>query len=77
MPFYKSSNQRKLRKFFKKHNFTLEEGGDHCKATHNPTGIVFVFPRHNTISPGVTKKICDRLVALGYDKDEIKRAILN
>lgn len=76
MHFYKPSSQRKLRKFFKKHNFTLSEGGEHCIATHNPTGVKFVFPRHNNISNGVTKKICDRLVSLGYDKSEIEKYIL-
>jgi len=76
MSFYRSSSQRKLRNFFKNHNFTIEEGGNHCKAYHNPTGVRFEFPRHNTISNGVTKKICDRLVALGYSKDEIEREIL-
>ncbi len=76
MSFYKPSSQRKLRRFFKKHNFTLTEGGEHCTAVHNPTGVRFDFPRHNTISNGVTKKICDRLVVLGYDKNEIERSIL-
>lgn len=76
MPFYLPSNQKRLRKFFKKHNFTLGEGGEHCIATHNITGQKFVFPRHNTISSGVTKKICDRLVALGYDKSTIEKEIL-
>lgn len=76
MPFYQASSQKKLRKFFKSHNFTLVEGGEHCKVVHNPTGTTFVFPRHNNISNGVTKKICDRLVALGYEKDEIEKSIL-
>ena len=77
MTFYRASSQKKLRKFFKKHNFTLTEGGEHCIAVHNLSGVKFVFPRHNTISNGVTKKICDRLVALGYDKYEIEKAILS
>jgi hypothetical protein len=76
MSFYRASSQKKLRKFFKSHNFTLSEGGEHCKAVHNPTGVRFDFPRHNTISNGVTKAICDKLVELGYDKDEIERKIL-
>jgi len=77
MSFYKPSSQKRLRKFFTSHNFTLSEGGEHTIAVHNLTGIKFVFPRHNTISNGVTKKICDRLVSLGYDKDEIERKILS
>lgn len=76
MSFYRPSSQRKLRKFFRKHNFTVTEGGDHCKAVHNPTGTVFVFPRHNKVSNGVTKKICDKLIRLGYEKDEIEKTIL-
>jgi len=75
MPFYKPSSQKKLKKFFKKHNFTLEEGGDHCKAYHNPSGVRFDFPRHNTISSGVTKKICDRLIALGYEEAEVNKIL--
>ena len=76
MPFYKPSNQRKLRKFFKKHNFVIEEGGNHCKATHSPTGTVIIFPRHNTVSSGVTKQICSKLVELGYDRGEVERSLL-
>ena len=73
MSFYKSSSQKKLRKFFQKHNFTIVEGGNHVKAKHNITGQVFVFPRHNTISSGVTKSICNKLIELGYEKEEIKK----
>jgi hypothetical protein len=76
MTFYRQSSQKKLRKFFKSHNFTVTEGGEHTVAKHNTTGSVFSFPRHNKVSNGVTKKICDRLVELGYDKDEIERKIL-
>lgn len=77
MPFYKPSSQKKLRKFFRKHNFEVTEGGEHCIAVHNISGQKFVFPRHNTVSNGVTKKICDRLVGLGYDKSTIEKEILN
>jgi|GEM_PF-3315815 len=76
MAFYKPSSQKRLKKFFKKHDFHLEEGGEHGLATHKRTGQVFSYPRHNNISNGLTKKICDRLVALGYDKSEIERDIL-
>jgi hypothetical protein len=76
LTFYKPSSQKRLRKFFKKHNFTITEGGEHCTAIHNLTGQRFDFPRHNTISNGVTKKICDRLIELGYEKEEIEKEIL-
>jgi len=76
MPFFKPSSQKKLKKFFKKHDFILSEGGDHALATHERTGQVFAYPRHNSISSGVTKAICDRLILLGYDKAEIERDIL-
>lgn len=76
MAFYRPSSQKRLRKFFRKHDFVLEQGGDHALATHKRTGQVFSYPRHNNISNGVTKSICDRLVALGYDKNEIERIIL-
>jgi hypothetical protein len=75
MQFYKPSSQKKLRKFFKNHNFTLEEGGNHTRATHNTTGEVFHFPRHNTVSSGLTKEICDRLIELGYEENEVKKIL--
>ena len=46
-------------------------------AKHERTGQVFSYPRHSTISNGVTKSICDRLIELGYDKKEIERDILS
>ena len=76
MAFYKPSSQKKLKRFFKKHDFTLSEGGEHSLATHKRTGQVFSYPRHNNISNGLTKAICDKLLALGYDKKEIEREIL-
>lgn len=76
MAFFKPSSQKKLKKFFKKHDFRLEEGGEHSLAIHERTGQVFSYPRYDNISNGVTKAICDRLLALGYDKDEIERDIL-
>jgi energy-coupling factor transporter ATP-binding protein EcfA2 len=76
MSFFKNSSHRKLRKFFKKRGFELTEGGEHSLAIHKRTGQVFSYPRHNTISNGVTKEICKRLLELGYDKGEIEREIL-
>jgi hypothetical protein len=75
MPFFKPSSQRKLRKFFKKNGFKLVEGGEHCIAT-DASGITIVFPRHNTISSGVTMQICKKLIQMGFDKKEIEKSIL-
>jgi len=77
MTFYKPSSQRRIKKFIKKTKaFTIEEGAKHVKATHNETGTVIQFPRSNFISNGVTKDVCEKLQALGYDKDEIERKII-
>lgn len=76
MSFYKPSSQKRLRKFFHKRDFTLTEGGLHCLAKHNSTGVVISFPRHNDVSNGLTKQICDRLMQIGYTKEEIEREIL-
>ena len=73
MAFYRPSSQKKLRKFFKKHNFNIIEGGNHCKAVHVPTGQTFIFPRHDNVSKGVTKEICDRLLELGYEEELINK----
>jgi hypothetical protein len=76
MPFFKNSSHRKLHKFFKKRGFKLSEGGEHSIAVHERTGTIFSYPRHTTISNGVTKEICKKLLELGYDKAEIEREVL-
>lgn len=75
--FYKPSSYRKFRKYLKKKGFDLREGGNHLIATH-PTNeeIEIAIPRHKTLSNGLTEEVCKKLVKLGYDKDEIKKAIL-
>lgn len=60
----------------KKNDFTIRQDGGHAIATHNKTGTVIALPRHTTISNGVTDQIGKTLVKLGYDKNEIKKAIL-
>lgn len=76
MTFFKSSSQRKIKKYLKKNGFTINEGSKHTKAVHNSTGTTIIFPRNNNISNGVTKSICDKLVTLGFDKTEIEKEIL-
>lgn len=75
MPFFKESSYKRLLKFFKRHDFTIEQGSRHAKAI-SKEGQVFVFPRHTKISKGVTRQICNDLVNLGYDKSEIEKEIL-
>ncbi len=74
MTFYKSSNSKKLKKFLKSNGFSFDEGGEHTLAT-NENGVILVIPRHKTISSGVTQKICKKLVEIGFDKDEVERAL--
>jgi len=38
--------------------------------------IELSVPRHTTISNGVTEELCKAIVKLGFDKDEVKRAVL-
>ena len=75
MTFYKPTNQKRLRKFLQRKGFEITEGGSHCVAKH-PLGTTISFPRHNDISNGVTKKVCDKLVELGFDKEEIEKALI-
>jgi SOS response regulatory protein OraA/RecX len=75
MPFFKPSKRRKLKRYLHKKGFMFEEGGEHTIAT-NTDGVTLIIPRHNNISRGVTKKICDKLVEIGFDKDEIEQNIL-
>jgi hypothetical protein len=45
-------------------------------ATHpDNEDIQIAIPRHKRLSNGVVEKSCEKLVELGFDKDEIKRAI--
>lgn len=74
--FYKPSSYKKVLKYLKKNDFTIRQDGGHVIATHNQTGVVIAIPRHTTISNGVTDQIGKTLVKLGYDKLEVKKAIL-
>lgn len=75
--FYKPSSYRKFRKYLKKKGFNLREGGEHLVATHPVNEEIEIsVPRHTRVSNGVTEGLCDKLVELGFDKEEIKRCIL-
>jgi hypothetical protein len=75
LSFYKPSSQKKLKKFFRRNGFNIEEGAKHCIAIHNETGQVFVFPRHNLVSSGITQDTCKRLIELGYDEAEVRKIL--
>lgn len=75
MTFFKSSSNRRIKKFLKKNGFTIEEGAKHTKAIHDETQTVIIFPRSKTISSGVTKDVCDKLVKLGFNKEEIEKML--
>lgn len=70
--FYRPSSQKKMKKFFLRNGFRIEQGGSHTHAFHPETDELFVFPRHNNVSNGLTQKICKRLIELGYDESEVK-----
>ena len=75
--FYKPSSYRAFKKFLKKKGFVIRESGGHMIATHpQDEEIELSIPRHNTLSNGLTESQCKKLVALGFDKAEIKRTIL-
>lgn len=75
MTFFKSSSQRRIKKFLKKNGFTIVEGAKHTKAVHDKTDTTIIIPRNNIISSGVTKVICDKLVELGFNKEDIERML--
>lgn len=66
-----------MRKFLKKKKFDIREGKKHLIATHpNDESIEISVPRHTTLSNGLTEEVCNQLVELGFDSDEIKKSIL-
>ena len=75
--FYKPAKYKKIRKFLVKKGFAIRQGGEHLIATHpDDESIEISVPRHKTLSNGVVKEICTKLIELGYDEDEVK-TILN
>ncbi len=75
--FYKPSSYKGFVKFFRKHNFKVRQDGGHMIGTHPANADVELsVPRHTTLSNGVTKQLCEKLVELGYTPDEIKKYIL-
>lgn len=75
--FYKPSSYRGFIKFFKKYGFRVRQDGPHMIAIHPGNDeVLFSVPHSSTISNGVTKELCDKLVALGYSEEEVKKYIL-
>lgn len=75
--FYKPSSYRKFKKFLKNKKFSIRQDGPHMVATHpDNEKIELSIPRSNTISNGVTEQLCKKLVQLGFDAQEVKKAIL-
>lgn len=75
--FYKPSSYRKFYKFLKKKKFVIRQGAEHMIATHpDNEEIEISVPRHNKLSNGLTEKECKKLVELGFDSNEVKKAIL-
>lgn len=77
MPYFRNSSQAKFRRFLKKNGFELEEGGLHAIAIHIESGTKIVYPRHNKISAGVTRKLCKQLEQLGFDRKILEKEILS
>jgi hypothetical protein len=75
--FYKPSSYKNFKKFLSKKKFSIRQDGPHMVATHpSDEEIELSVPRSTTISNGVTEKLCKKLVELGFDEQEVKRAIL-
>ena len=75
--FYKPSSYRAFKRFLKKKGFVIRESGGHMIATlPGNEAMELAIPRHKTLSNGLTESQCKKLVELGFEKAEIKRAIL-
>jgi predicted RNA binding protein YcfA (HicA-like mRNA interferase family) len=72
MTYYRSSSQRRVKKYLKKNGFSIEEGSKHIKAYREGSETTIIFPISNTISSGVMKDICKKLESLGIPKVDIE-----
>ena len=70
--YYREGKSKRILKFLKKNGFIIRQGGAHTIATHPHDATIEVsVPRHKTLSNGVTEDICNKLIELGYSKEDI------
>lgn len=74
--FYRNSSYAKIIKFLRKNGFVIDQGSRHCKAAHPEKEGIIIFPRHTKIANGTTQSICNQLVDMGFDKEDIRRSII-